>query len=108
MEIEQLKKELYKEYVENGYRKMWNSAKTVPQQKRNDIAELGLIVTEVSEAMEEVREQNTVRSKLGIECADIIIRTINFMSRKNIDVVQSLLDAMQKNEKRGRLHGRAV
>ena len=103
MEINKLQEILYEEYCKNGYKDMWNSSGKVA-----DIAELGLIVTEISEAMEEVRNKNTDMNHVEMECADILIRVINFMTRKGLSAEKGLLSCIQKNEKREKLHGKDV
>lgn len=82
---------------------MWNS-----HGKVGDIAELGLIPTEVTEVQEEVRNKNTDPNKVGTECADIIIRTLNFMSRKGLDAEKFILAKHKVNMTRNTLHGRDV
>lgn len=106
--IHELQKTLFNEYQRNGYERMWTDGSSTQQQKRNDLGELGLIVTEVAEAMELVRNKKTNPVRLGMECADIIIRSINFMSRKGLDASKMLRYCINKNEHRGQLHGRAV
>ena len=115
-EIQEL---LYKEYKKNGYEKMWNRASLNHHlnifEPIFDIAELGLINTEVSEAIETIRifdnkemGIDSLHFSLGVECADIIIRTLNFMKRKGLDTEYFILVAHNKNLKRGKLHGKRV
>ena len=96
---------MYSEYRKNGYLDMWNK-----NGKVGDIAELGLILTEISEAMEETRLQGiTSNDKLYIECADIIIRTMNFMTRKGcIDIEKVIYEKTKHNFTRKKLHGKDV
>ena len=97
---------VFNEYVENGYLKMWN-VENKKQQKIFDIAELGLINSEVSEAMEIIRTSNNSKT-VGYECADIIIRTLNFMTRKGLDAEYFIIRKHNKNIKRGKLHGKSI
>lgn len=132
MHLSQIQKILFVEYKKNGYFDMWNYVplnadieqlnfmiqKDIDrEQKIRDIAELGLVSTEVTEAIEDVRghwkpesDDNKILkfSPLAFECADIIIRTINFMSRKNINAEKIILHKNKINLKRGILHGRQV
>lgn len=100
-----LQAQLYEEYVKNGYRDNWN--KTRPA-KHGDLAELGLVVTEISEVMEHIRNKETDFNEVGLECADIIIRVTNFMTRKGLDLQTFILLAHAKNIERGYLHGKEV
>lgn len=99
MHLSQIQKILFIEYKENGYFDMWNTHGFDSQDKKiRDIAELGLITTEIAEAIEIVRQfwreesQESIKfSDLGFECADVIIRTLNFMSRKELNAEKIIL-----------------
>jgi len=112
MEIREIAKKLHREYIDNGYEEMWNKARDILKphglEKIVDLAEVGLIVTEVSEIMEEIRKKKTSQAHLKEECADTIIRVINFMNRKEIDVETAILYAHVKNLPRGNRHGKAI
>jgi len=96
---------VFEEYKKNGYLEEWSNPDVLTQAKI-DIAELGLVVTEFAEAMEECR--NIDNEKLGYELADILIRVLNFASRKKIDVESHVIKKHQMNLKRGKLHGRRI
>jgi hypothetical protein len=72
---------------------------------KSDIAELGMITTEVSEAIEKVFKDTDINS-IMFECADVIIRTLNFMSRKGYDAEVYILQKNNINIKRGNFHGK--
>ena len=109
MSIRELQKELFKTYKDKGYLEEWTSKNnSVNEQKKIDIAELGLVCTEIAEAMELLRQHKYKREDLAEECADIIIRTINFMSKKGLDLDIALWLKNNKNKKRECLHGKAV
>ncbi len=103
MNLSEIQKLVYEECEKNGYVKMWNE-----HGKVGDIAELGLIPTEVAEAQEEIRNKQTDFTHLGIECADIIIRTLNFMSRHNLNAEAFIIAKHKTNMERKALHDRDV
>jgi hypothetical protein len=87
---------------------MWNLTRSFKGQKIRDIAELSLVTTEVTEAIEEIRNHNTNIDNLGFECADIIIRTLNFMTRKGLNANNYIINKSKKNLLRKKLHNRDV
>jgi len=109
-EIQEL---VFEEYTKNGYLEMWT--KCYPhlyseEQKIADLAEVGLINTEVSEALDAIREYGypMLRDKLGEELSDIIIRALNFASRKGIDIEPYILSKHELNLERGERHGKKI
>lgn len=107
--LRELQKKVYEEYVKNGYDKFWSIPKSGIHNNLNiesiiDIAELGMINTEVSEAIEKSFIKDN--PSLGFECADIIIRTLNFMSRKGLDAEFYIERKNNTNIERGYLHGK--
>lgn len=113
--LEYLQKEVFKEYSKNGYILSWSILENqyTELQAKLDIAELGLITTEIAEAMEEIRnkeknDRETQLDRLGLECADIIIRTLNFMSRNAINATYYINKKIEINNKRTKLHDRFV
>lgn len=105
MRIQELQEFLYREYCENGYSEMWNKG-----QRLGDLAEIGLFITEIAEAQEEIRIHGVVSfENLYVECADIIIRVMNFMTRKGCkDIEKVIYEKTLKNKTRGYLHGKSV
>ena len=113
MSVNKIQAKVYDEYVKNGYL-AWLQNKG----KEGELAEIGLITTEIAEAMEEIRNPNTNYQNVMFECADIIIRTLNFMSRmyeESQTWTQPLKLASfyvhskhRKNLKRGWHHGREL
>jgi NTP pyrophosphatase (non-canonical NTP hydrolase) len=103
MNLKRIQELVFKEYCLNGYTEMWNKA-----EKIGDIAEMGLVVTEVSEALEELRSKNTNNEHLAEECADIVIRVMNHLSRKGLDLEKAILQKHDKNLEREHLHGKSV
>jgi len=94
---------IYKEYVKNGFEEFWNKSK---DKELSDLAEVGLIHTEVSEAQEEIR--NNDYYNLGLELAGTIIRILNFCTRKGIPIEKRIWEAHQINKKREKKHGRVL
>jgi len=97
MEIQDL---VFIEYCGHGFIKKFSEHGEV-----GDIAELGLIGSEISEAMEVIR---TGQGNLDEEVADIIIRALNFLSRKKIDAEGAILEKNMKNIQREPMHGKLV
>lgn len=110
--LKDLQRKVFIGYQMNGYEKMWNYPKnnnlSIKTQKIFDIAELGLVNTEVAEAIEEIRKHKINRDKLASECVDILIRVLNFMSRNNLDLEITLYKINNKELSRGYLHGKEV
>src|SRR3972149_8250723 len=114
MNLSEIQSIVFIEYRNNGYLEMWDYPtihnERLQSQMIFDIAELGLITTEKVEAIEFVRN-NKIEvcnnfSDLAKECSDIIIRTLNFMSRKGFDAEKVILHKNKININRGKLHGK--
>jgi len=113
MNLTEIQKLVYEEYTKNGYLGMFTVCDENVYnelQRLVDIAELGLIDTEVSEAIEDVRKLGypLLLEELGIELSDVIIRALNFASRKGIDIEPHLLRKHYKNMSREKKHGKKV
>jgi len=113
MEFNEIQKLVYEEYKKNGYLEMWTKCRPhlySEEQKIADLAEVGLINTEVSEALDDIREYGypMLRDKLGEELSDIIIRALNFASRKGIDIEPYILSKHELNLERGERHGKKI
>jgi hypothetical protein len=115
MELNQIQKLVYEEYVKNGYEVMWNKTygtdgyELAEILRKNDLAELSLVDTETTEAKEEVRNLVIDDVALAKECADIIIRVLNFMTRKGLmNAEEAILNKHAKNMKRELKHGRGL
>ena len=124
MSVEEIQDMLFVTYKKNGHFDMWNlpdtslgkgmqkilerNGYTISIRKIFDLAEVGLIGTEVAELQEEIRNKNTNKNKIGEECADIIIRVLNYMSRNGIVAEKSILKKDGYNLRREKLHGRGV
>jgi len=105
--LETLQDAVYGEYELNGYVEMWNSSRPDLVMLKSDIAELGLIATEITEAQENIRDNNY--EKLPFELADIIIRVLNFAKRKGIiNLTEVIIEKHEINLQREKLHKRSV
>ena len=110
MEVFELQQLVFEEYKKNGYADRWTQEyfKAHPTEfdLLIDLAEVGLINTEVSELLEDIR--NNAPEKYGPEAADIVIRVMNWCNRKNIDLGWHIIEKHKKNLKREKLHGRSI
>ena len=68
------------------------------------LSKLALITSEVGEAIEAVRKDD--RNNLAEELADICIRVFDLAEALNINLEQSIVNKMQKNEARPYMHGK--
>jgi len=79
-----------------------------------DIAEIGLMGEEIGELIEAIRKDYPliVEEKIkdvtsvGEECADIVIRVMNFCNRKDIDLQEEIEKKHKYNKTRKKLHGK--
>lgn len=110
MDFEAIQDLVYEEYVKNGYEERWNHASELLLRasfgRIVDVAEVGLFSTEVSEAQEEIRHDNPKKEEE--EIADMIIRAMNYCSRKGYHLQEAILAKHEINMKRDFLHGKKV
>lgn len=110
MKLSEIQKLVYEEYKKNGYAKRWTKEYLIEHPDELDLvidlAEVGLIITEIAELMEEIRDGNL--PFYAEEGADIMIRTMNFFNRKGLDLEQPIMRKHEKNLKRKDRHGRKV
>lgn len=127
MEMSELQRLVYVEYKNNGYEYMWElgdlrmliettseysdeyfKGKQFKQLLRiADVGEVGLMNTEVSELLEDIRKDKGL-TKQAEELADITIRVMNYCNRKGIDLEKAILSKHNINMGRGELHGKLV
>lgn len=82
------------------------------------VAKLGLITSEVAEAIEEIRDGHAMTHTYyredgkpeGVpsEVADIVIRALDFAAMFNIDIEAAVQEKLGYNATRQRMHGKAV
>lgn len=106
MNLSEIQKLVFEEYKKNGYLDLMNSP---PKKFRwlSDLAEVGLFDTETTEAKERIRDGDC-GEVLGFELADLVIRVLNFASRKSIDIEKCVIKKHGINCNRGKLHGRKI
>jgi hypothetical protein len=106
MNLYELTREVYVSYFKNKFCEFFNNTEDEENEIiKSDLAELGLITTEVTEAMELVRDKK-YGDKLGIELTDIIFRALNFGTRKGLNMPYYILEKIKINNKRPVKHGR--
>lgn len=112
MELYEIQKLVFETYRKSGHLEMWNrtfSNEYTQEQRIYDIAELSLVVTEISELIEGIREgKDFLDDELCFELADIIIRVLNFSSRKSTNIEHYISRKNRINLKREYLHGKVV
>lgn len=77
--------------------------------ERNDAEMIALMHSELSEALEAIREdkpRGDVKDNLVAEFADVIIRIADFCGGRNINLAQALVEKIKYNRARGYLHGK--
>jgi len=99
MEFQVIQKLVFESY-KHTHKPIWDKA-TEALQSHNlppeliDLAEIGLFTTGVSEAMEEIR--NADKEKTAKELAGLIIRILNFATRKGISLEEYILSKAERN-----------
>ncbi|RLD64906.1 MAG: hypothetical protein DRI84_07925 [Bacteroidetes bacterium] len=80
---------------------------------KSDLETLMMVVTEVSEAVDEIRKpdakvryiKNGKPEGYGVEIADTIIRLLDYCSYKDINIESIILEKLKYNLTRGYRHG---
>ena len=73
---------------------------------RNNGELLALIHSELSEALEELRQKKVDWEHVGEEMADTVIRIMDFCEAREIDLESEVWKKMDKNKKREYKHGK--
>jgi len=101
MEFKDIMKLVYPEYQQNGFEAFFNQHDDI-----GDIAEIGLVSSEVGEALDYCRDKN--EKFMALELADICIRVFNFCNRKGIDLEFYIIAKTHINNTRSKFHGKKV
>lgn len=72
--------------------------------KRNDAELIALMHSELSEALEALREHRP-RGEVAEELADCCIRIFDYCGRKRIDLEKAIVAKIERNKKRPYRHG---
>tara|TARA_R110000782_G_scaffold116486_1_gene206536 strand:+ start:879 stop:1214 length:336 start_codon:yes stop_codon:yes gene_type:complete len=105
-EFDKLSKVIWMNAVEHGF---WKAE----YGKNNDGEKIALIHSEISEALEALRQNNPSSNKiiefssLEEELADAMIRIMDFAFASNLDLAGAILAKIEYNKGREFLHGKA-
>jgi NTP pyrophosphatase (non-canonical NTP hydrolase) len=98
--LNELSQQILKINKANG----WDVAKVGDWENPDKISsKLCLVHSEVSEALEEVRQDDF--ASFSEELADIIIRVLDLSAGLQIDIDSLILQKLEKNKNRGHKHG---
>ena len=107
--FDDIQKMVFEEYMDNDYLAIYNNAyltlKEVGLENFVDIVELALVSTEITEGIKKLENDEI---SLSSELADIVIRVMNFASRKHINLRKAIIGKHQINMQREKLHGKKV
>ena len=96
-------KSIYKNAVNHGF---WKD-------ERNDGEAMALIHSEISEALEAMRNDNPSSSKIiefssvEEELADAVIRIMDYAFGKDLDIAGAILAKIEYNQSREYMHGKS-
>lgn len=106
-QIKELQKECHEIAVEKGFYDKYNEYYTLNDEKNRPEAELiCLMHSELSEALEAVRSNNTEENNLGEEMADVVIRILDACGYWQIDLETEILKKIEKNKSRPYKHNK--
>lgn len=117
MRLRDLQLDCYRTAKQKGFHDAHNM---IPSDFASVWISLGLITSEVAEAMEELRDLTTLDGQLwhlgpndkpeglGSELADVVIRTLDLCGRLGLDLEEVMEAKMAYNTSRPPLHGRTA
>lgn len=122
MNLSEIQKIAFNQVNNKGFYLRWNRARLILEYHHSnndipesfdkkqsyliDLAEMGLMHTEISEAMEEIRNGN--REKAVIELAGCVVRVLCYCENQKFDLEKYILSELERNKKRELYHGRIV
>ena len=74
--------------------------------KRNNGELIALMHSELSEALEALRQKDRTKNNVGEELADCCIRIFDYCGAKNIDLENEIINKMEINKKRPNKHNK--
>lgn len=83
----------------------WADGKGWWETERNDGELIALMHSELSEALEALRQPDQTKNNVGEELADTVIRILDYCYHRNIDLEDELVKKMAYNEQRAYRHG---
>jgi hypothetical protein len=117
-DLKELQKTVFEVIKEHGFYDKWNHNKEIlynaniniddflAQPKLIDLAQFDLMHSEISEASEEIRNNNT--EKAVIELAGLVIRVLCYCENECYDLEKYILSENERNKLRPKFHGRKV
>ena len=109
--FEDLIKEAWDNSEEHGFHKSYDELQEAlsgdlqaDMRRTSVLAKLGLIASEVGEAVSAVQHDD--KTELAFELADVIIRILDLCGSEYINLGPVLLKKMQTNRKRPYMHGK--
>jgi len=110
MRFDALQELAFEGYVEKGYKAAWEKACAILKphglDRLIDLAEVGLFTTEVTEAQEEIRDDDP--EKEVKELAGLFIRMSNYAMRHGYDLEAAIIAEALRNLTREHLHKRKI
>src|SRR3954451_10896381 len=91
---------------EKGFREDWKSAETEEVEMNVVATKLMLTVSELAEALEEMRDYGIGNGKFGEELADAVIRILDLSDMLRIPIGDEVIRKMLKNAEPSYKHGR--
>ena len=90
----------------HGWKIIWEKNRFVQNQDLTTLEALALIHSELSEALEEYRDNN--KESFGKEIAGCLIRLFHLVGDLGIDIESHLMAEMERNDARSHKHGRKI
>lgn len=92
--------------AEKGFRDGWKAAVTEDDHMHVVATKLMLAVSELAEALEDMRDHGIGNGRFGEELADAVIRILDLADMLRIPIGDEVIRKMLKNAERPHKHGR--